>query len=134
MDVTTNSFCAGGNVLADGTWLNVGGNQPVGPGGLNANANAAPYENGDGGRAVRTFVPCTDNSCDWTDTPGAMTTRRWYPTLETLEDGSIIIVGGCDYGGYVNDAGQNNPTFEYYPSKGAPVGLNLLYVSLCRVV
>lgn len=57
-----------------------------------------------------------------------MTTRRWYPTLETLEDGSIIIVGGCDYGGYVNDAGQNNPTFEYWPSRGAPIGLNLLCV------
>lgn len=49
--------------------------------------------------------------------------------LETLEDGSIIIVGGCDFGGYVNDAGQNNPTFEYYPSRGAPIGLNLLCVS-----
>ncbi|KAG8678270.1 hypothetical protein FRC08_017927 [Ceratobasidium sp. 394] len=27
MDVITNSFCAGGGVLGNGTWLNVGGNQ-----------------------------------------------------------------------------------------------------------
>jgi hypothetical protein len=27
MDVVTNSFCAGGGVLGNGTWLNVGGNQ-----------------------------------------------------------------------------------------------------------
>ena len=27
MDVVTNSFCAGGSVLGNGTWLNVGGNQ-----------------------------------------------------------------------------------------------------------
>ncbi|KAG9014896.1 hypothetical protein FRB94_009054 [Tulasnella sp. JGI-2019a] len=55
-----------------------------------------------------------------------MTTRRWYPTLETLQDGSIIIIGGNQWGGYVNDAGQNNPTYEFYPSQGPPVGLNML--------
>ena len=53
MDVTTNSFCAGGNVLGNGTWLNVGGNQPVGPGGLNLIQNQNPYDNGDGGKATR---------------------------------------------------------------------------------
>ena len=29
MDIVTNTFCAGGNMLGDGTWINVGGNQPV---------------------------------------------------------------------------------------------------------
>lgn len=56
MDIKTNSFCAGGNVLADGTWLNVGGNQAVGPGGLNAAALTAPYDDGDGGMAVRSVL------------------------------------------------------------------------------
>ncbi|KAJ6498935.1 glyoxal oxidase N-terminus-domain-containing protein [Mycena sanguinolenta] len=50
-----------------------------------------------------------------------MTTRRWYPTVETLEDGSAIIIGGCNNGGYVNDAGQDNPTYEFFPSTGAPI-------------
>lgn len=52
MDILTNSFCAGGNVLGNGTWLNVGGNQAVGPGGLNALPTNV-YENGDGGKATR---------------------------------------------------------------------------------
>jgi len=129
LDITTNSFCAGGNVLGDGRWLNVGGNQPIGAGGINWPTLSAPYHDGDGGPAVRVWTPCTDNSCDWAEAAN-MTTRRWYPTLETLPDGSAIIIGGCDFGGYVNDAGQNNPTFEYWPSKGAPIGLNLLLTTL----
>ncbi|KAI5479758.1 glyoxal oxidase [Pseudohyphozyma bogoriensis] len=131
MDIETNSFCAGGNVLGNGTWVNIGGNQPVGPGGLTANATVEPYEDGDGGKATRTLNTCTDETCDWTDDgTNYMTTRRWYPTLETLEDGSMIVIGGCDWGGYVNDAGQNNPTYEFYPSRGGPVGLNILTTTL----
>ena len=47
-------------MLGNGTWVNVGGNQPVGPGGLNALAGAPPYINGDGGRALRSVMstPC----------------------------------------------------------------------------
>ncbi|BGO97295.1 Copper radical oxidase [Rhodotorula toruloides ATCC 204091] len=130
MDIVTNSFCAGGNVLGNGTWINVGGNQAIGYGGLNANPLTGPYQDGDGGKATRR-LDCSSGTCEWID-DGAnyMTTRRWYPTLETLEDGTIIIVGGCDWGGYVNDAGQNNPTYEYYPSRGGPIGLNLLTTTL----
>ncbi|EPT04572.1 hypothetical protein FOMPIDRAFT_281602 [Fomitopsis schrenkii] len=123
MDIYTNSFCAGGNVLANGTWLNVGGNQAVTYGGLTAASQTGgpPYDDGDGGNSVRLLDPCDDESCDWImNTP--MTTRRWYPSLETLEDGSIIIIGGCDWGGFVNDAGQTNPTYEFFPYNPA-VGL-----------
>ncbi|BGP18930.1 hypothetical protein JCM10213_005483 [Rhodosporidiobolus nylandii] len=131
MDVVTNSFCAGGNVLGNGTWINIGGNQAIGYGGLNANPFKGPYKNGDGGKATRRLDVCDDETCDWVDDgSNYMTTRRWYPTLETLEDGSMIVIGGCDWGGYVNDAGQNNPTYEFYPSRGGPVGLNLLTQTL----
>lgn len=131
MDVETNSFCAGGNVLGNGTWLNIGGNQAIGYGGLNAAAWGPPYDNGDGGKATRRLDPCTDETCEWVDDgSNYMTTRRWYPTLETLEDGTMIVIGGCDWGGYVNDEGQNNPTYEFYPSKGGPVGLNILTTTL----
>ncbi|GAA6043740.1 hypothetical protein JCM8097_000504 [Rhodosporidiobolus ruineniae] len=127
MDIVTNSFCAGGNVLGNGTWINIGGNQAIGYGGLNANPLTGPYQDGDGGKATRRLDVCDDESCDWVDDgSNYMTTKRWYPTLETLEDGTMIVIGGCDWGGYVNDAGQNNPTYEFYPSKGGPVGLNLL--------
>ncbi|THH26759.1 hypothetical protein EUX98_g7431 [Antrodiella citrinella] len=129
MDIVTNSFCAGGNVLGNGTWLNAGGNQAVTFGGLTAPSQngGAPYDDLDGGQSLRLLTPCDDGSCDWT-IQGEMTTRRWYPTLETLEDGSIIILGGCAWGGFVNDASQTQPTYEFFPSKGdgAPIQSPLL--------
>ncbi|BGP45591.1 hypothetical protein JCM10450v2_001410 [Rhodotorula kratochvilovae] len=132
MDIVTNSFCAGGNVLGNGTWVNIGGNQAIGYGGLNANPLTGPYQDGDGGKATRRLdCDASGNNCEWIDDgTNYMTTRRWYPTLETLEDGSMIVVGGCDWGGYVNDEGQNNPTYEFYPSRGGPVGLNILTTTL----
>ncbi|KAI8992954.1 DUF1929-domain-containing protein [Trametes punicea] len=119
MDVVTNTFCAGGSVLGNGTWLNVGGNQAVTTGGVTADSQATggqPYEDPDGGQSMRLLNPCDDGTCDWVLVK-QMTSRRWYPTLETLEDGSIIIIGGCQWGGYVNDANQNNPTWEIFPPK-----------------
>lgn len=54
MNVSTNTFCAGGNVLGTGQWLNVGGNQGVGPGGvLLANGTSGPYGVEDGGKSIR---------------------------------------------------------------------------------
>lgn len=131
MDIVTNSFCAGGAVLGNGTWLNVGGNQAVTYGGVTdpSQTGGPPYDDPDGGQSVRLLNPCDDGTCDWIlDTP--MTTRRWYPTLETLEDGSMFIYGGCQYGGYVNDASQNNPTYEFFPSRGAPITSPILQNTL----
>ncbi|WVF65591.1 hypothetical protein IAT40_000321 [Kwoniella sp. CBS 6097] len=132
MDVVSNSFCAGGTVLGNGTWLNVGGNQAVTTGGVampsNQQTGQSVYTDWDGGKAIRLLDPCDDENCEWVDNPVMyMTSRRWYPTLETLEDGSAIIMGGCEWGGYVNYAdNQNNPTVEYFPSKGTPFTLNFL--------
>lgn len=131
MDVVTNSFCAGGGVLGNGTWLNVGGNQAITWGGLPASAQTGdngPYYDADGGKAIRLLNPCEDKTCNWREE--SMSSRRWYPTVETLEDGSLIIIGGNQWGGFVNGAGQNNPTYEFYPSKGDPVGLNILTTTL----
>ncbi|KAG8718917.1 hypothetical protein FRC09_011908 [Ceratobasidium sp. 395] len=131
MDIVTNSFCAGGNVLGNGTWLNVGGNQAVGPGGLKADPGAEPYESLDGGLAMRLINPTEDGTAEWVDDPKYyLTTRRWYPTLETLSDGTMIIIGGNMYGGFVNGAGQNNPTYEFFPSKGDPIDFELLRTTL----
>ncbi|CAE6420205.1 hypothetical protein ACGC1H_004865 [Rhizoctonia solani] len=131
MDVVTNSFCAGGSVLGNGTWLNVGGNQAITWGGLTASTqsgDSGPYYDGDGGKAIRLLDPCQDKKCNWVE--ATMSTRRWYPTLETLDDGSLIIIGGNQWGGFVNSAGQNNPTYEFFPSKGDPIGLNILTTTL----
>ncbi|TFY73395.1 hypothetical protein EWM64_g10617, partial [Hericium alpestre] len=69
MDIITNSFCAGGGVLANGTWLNVGGNQGV-----------------------------------------------W--------------IGGCVNGGFVNGGDITNPTYEFFPPRGAPITSPMLVNSL----
>ncbi|QRW07636.1 glyoxal oxidase [Ceratobasidium sp. AG-Ba] len=131
MDVVTNSFCAGGGVLGNGTWLNVGGNQGTSYGGLTApsqDGKDGPYHGVDGGKAIRLLNPCQDKNCNWWE--ASMPTRRWYPTLENLEDGSLIIIGGNQWGGFVNSQGQNNPTYEFFPSRGDPVGLNILTTTL----
>ncbi|KAJ7141391.1 glyoxal oxidase N-terminus-domain-containing protein [Mycena epipterygia] len=119
MNAVTNTFCAGGNVLGNGSWINIGGNQAVTYGGANADDSSGkgPYDDPDGGKSFRHLVPTDDGECDWT-LGSPMTTRRWYPTVETLEDGTAIIIGGCNNGGFVNDAGQDNPTYEFYPSRG----------------
>ncbi|MBW0470069.1 hypothetical protein O181_009784 [Austropuccinia psidii MF-1] len=133
MAVATNTFCAGGVVLGNGTWLSVGGNKAVTSGGLDGVNLAAPYYTDDGAKSIRLLDPCdNDNNCQWVVNPGGtlLQAKRWYPTVETLEDGSAIIIGGCTDGGYVNDANQNIPTIEYFPSKGAPTKLNFLTTTL----
>ncbi|KAJ3560349.1 hypothetical protein NP233_g10894 [Leucocoprinus birnbaumii] len=74
---------------------------------------------------MRLLNPSDDGKCDWVLSPDE-SDQRWYPTLETLEDGSMIILGGCRWGGYVNDANQDNPTYEFFPPKGGPVTSTIL--------
>jgi hypothetical protein len=95
----------------------------------------------DGGTAIRMLNPCSDKSCSWIqgttsysttgDTGGwlQMTGRRWYPMVEVLEDGSMIVIGGDQNGGYVNTAAQDNPTYEYFPPKGDGQAINLQFLS-----
>ena len=57
MDIVTNSFCAGGTVLGNGTWLNVGGNQAVKQGGDPADSQkgGGVYDDPDGGKSCVAF-------------------------------------------------------------------------------
>ncbi|WWC63107.1 uncharacterized protein I303_105707 [Kwoniella dejecticola CBS 10117] len=129
MDVFSNTFCAGGGVLGNGTWVVFGGNQPVTTGGV-ASTDAEAYSDTDGGTAIRMLNPCTDESCEYiqgetsystsADNTGGwlqMTGRRWYPMVEALPDGSLIIIGGDKNGGYVNTQAQDNPTYEFFPPR-----------------
>jgi Glyoxal oxidase N-terminus len=47
-----------------------------------------------------------------------MTTNRWYPTVLALADGKVMIIGGntknLDFDRLTD---ENNPTYEYWPSK-----------------
>lgn len=63
MDIVTNSFCAGGNFLGDGTAINVGGNQAITVGGVTPPGESypAPYDDGpykdhDGGPAYAVSI------------------------------------------------------------------------------
>ncbi|KXN90309.1 Galactose oxidase [Leucoagaricus sp. SymC.cos] len=115
MDIVTNSFCAGGGVLGNGSWINVGGNQAVTYGGLQAASQVGgpPYNDPDGRRSMVT--PCDDGKCDWLLLRTHID-ERWYPTVYVLPS-----IGGCRWGGYVNDPAQNNPSYEFFPKRGEPI-------------
>ncbi|GAA5826301.1 hypothetical protein JCM5353_003783 [Sporobolomyces roseus] len=101
LDLNTNSFCAGGGWLSNGTLVSVGGNPQQ------TQMNTAA---GDGLAALRLFTPCSNNKCDVGEWPERvrLTSPRWYASTSRLTDGSIIIVGGS----------TDNPTIEYFPPKG----------------
>ncbi|KAL7423524.1 hypothetical protein Q5752_001104 [Cryptotrichosporon argae] len=140
MDVYSNTFCAGGGVLGNGTWAVFGGNKPVTTNGT-ATTTAGVYDDTDGGTAIRMITPCDDETCQYVqgaqtynisdDTGGylQMTSKRWYPMVEALEDGSLIVIGGDINGGYVNTAAQDNPTYEFFPAKGDGEAVTLQFLS-----
>jgi hypothetical protein len=82
-------------------------------------SGANPYGNTDGGEAIRLLNPCEDGTCTWQEGTDALTmtvsvvvialwqatyclsghladeqSKRWYPTIEALGDGTHIILGG----------------------------------------
>ncbi|GAA5992539.1 hypothetical protein JCM5350_008272 [Sporobolomyces pararoseus] len=131
-DIVSNSFCAGGTALGNGSYINVGGNAAVTALGVGVGPDSTnPYGNIDGGKAVRMITPCDDDSCEWTDDVNAMPLSRWYPTVETLPDGTAIIIGGELYGSFVNtpQGGQNVPSVEFWPRRSpddAPINVTFL--------
>ncbi|KAF8178051.1 glyoxal oxidase, partial [Pholiota molesta] len=144
MDVQTNTFCANGMHLPNGSFAAFGGNDAVGTLGLvGATTQKNPdgtgawdsnYQDFDGRLAIRVLNPCTaaDNltpgaNCGWYDNPTvlAMKKHRWYAAVEATGDGTIVIIGGFVTGGYVNrwfpdvdpvrESGSAENTYEFYP-------------------
>lgn len=113
----SNSFCAGGSFLGNGTLVNVGGN-PV----VESRTSASDFGDIDGLQTIRVFEPC-----DSTDVGGCvmyenharlrMMSPRWYNTVLRISDGSAMIIGGSKKGGWMNNETVNNPTIEYFPPK-----------------
>jgi hypothetical protein len=126
MSVTSNAFCAGGFSLSNGSWVVFGGNQPVTYGGVAVYNDtwgdpnqSNPYDDSDGGRAIRMLTPCDDGSCTWQEGGDWLTmtvsaakchlhpwpsltllqSKRWYPMIEGLANGSVIVLGGDTNGG-----------------------------------
>lgn len=104
----TNSFCAGGGFLGNGTLANFGGNPREG---------ATVTE--DGIMAIRLFTPGSDGSGELYEHDSIkLSSHRWYPSSGRLSDGSQIIFGGMTKGGFNNVRETDNPTLEFYPPKG----------------
>ncbi|KAJ7247287.1 glyoxal oxidase N-terminus-domain-containing protein [Mycena rebaudengoi] len=108
----SNSWCATGSFISNGTLVNSGGN-PIVITGLNKMLGA------NGLQGLRLFTPCSTGTCDIFESPKRvrLTSPRWYPSSVRIEDGSIIIFGGSKSGGFINSAGINNPSYEFYPPK-----------------
>ncbi|PCH37880.1 hypothetical protein WOLCODRAFT_96037 [Wolfiporia cocos MD-104 SS10] len=134
--VQSNSFCAGGAFLRNGTLVNVGGN-PV----VVDHTSAADFGDLDGLQAIRIFEPCNSEDVDGctlyeNHSRIRMASPRWYTTALRISDGSAMIIGGSLKGGWINNATVNNPTIEYWPPKnidgsnGLPIRLQFLVDTL----
>ncbi|KAF5327246.1 hypothetical protein D9619_004587 [Psilocybe cf. subviscida] len=154
MEVRSNVFCSSGMHLPNGSFIALGGNGAVGPGGnlgsqLNDGGYSASwdetYKDFDGTRAIRVLNPCKNSDafassqCQWfdEDTLLSMKKSRWYSTAEATGDGNVVIIGGFANGGYINrnypnvdpatQGGAAESTYEYYPPVDAdPTRFNFL--------
>ena len=136
LSVQSNSFCAGGTFLGNGTLVNVGGN-PV----VEDHTAAADFGDVDGLQAIRIFEPCESEDvgkCTIYENHDRirMASPRWYNTVLRISDGSAMIIGGSRKGGWMNNGTTNNPTIEYFPPKsihgsnGLPIHLPFLVDTL----
>ncbi|KDN52350.1 copper radical oxidase [Tilletiaria anomala UBC 951] len=142
-DVQTNTFCASGATLPNGTWVVFGGNQAVSTGGVTATATNNAYKSVDGRQAIRLMdtINVQDSGLNWDDNQLLkMNSPRWYPGVEVIATGEVVIIGGAINGGFINRnypnvdpayetptpnggsitnlyVGGANPTYEYYPSR-----------------
>jgi len=146
MDISSNSFCASGMHLPNGSFATFGGNDGVGLGATPASAKNPDgtgfwdsyYQDFDGRTAIRIVNPCkiTDDlnnpgNCMWFDDGSklALKKRRWYSSAEPTGDGTIVILGGFVNGGFINrwypvtdpltQLGQAESTYEYHPAIAA---------------
>ncbi|KAJ3119072.1 hypothetical protein HK098_005760 [Nowakowskiella sp. JEL0407] len=126
---TSNPFCGGHAQMADGSIFMSGGDKE---------AYTDPLTNmallTDGTNINRIYTPMDVNgTVDPWKVTNAMAKGRWYPAVHTLDNGYQIIVGGVAAALNLDDwyAKKNtlNPTYEYYPSKGAAENLPLLIES-----
>lgn len=118
LNVLTNSFCASGALISNGSMVSVGGD----PRGFPGNPSIQP-----GNNAIRIFEPCTSSSgegCTLFEDPQTVTLAalRWYPSSIRIFDGSLMIMGGS----HMSDNFYNNITiaensFEFFPPKDGGV-------------
>lgn len=110
--VQTNSFCASGALISNGSMISVGGDQ------RDINPNAKP-----GNNAIRIFEPCASangEGCLLFEEPGnpafSLAKPRWYPSSVRIFDGSLMIIGGTHVSAAFYNIDPEN-SFEFFPKK-----------------
>jgi len=108
--LSSNAFCCGGAYLADGTLVTVGGNGPL---------DGFDSTIGDGFDAVR-YLHISEYP-RWQEYEGVrLSSKRWYPTAQTLSDGRVFIAAGSLNGLDILNSSNNNPTYELLDKDGKP--------------
>lgn len=116
----TNAFCAGGAFLANGTLLAVGGN---------GNLSWLDPTVMDGWRGIRYLTRSasenSSNGADWVEPGHQLDTARWYPSVQTLPDGTIFVASGSLNGLDPAQHANNNPTYEILDQNGITQGQSI---------
>lgn len=117
----TNAFCSGGTFLADGSAVSLGGNGPLDW--LDPNIY-------DGFNAIRRLSRSAQddraNGADWIEFDNnKLASPRWYPTAQTLPDGSIFVASGSKNGLNPTVLSNNNPTYEILNPDATTRGANV---------
>ncbi|KAJ6588898.1 glyoxal oxidase precursor [Mycena capillaripes] len=116
LKLITDSFCASGALLSNGTMVSVGGNIPAA---ADLNQTGAL----DGRQGLRLFGPCLDPNGEG---PGCtvfedvetlqLAETRWYTSTARIFDGSLMIVGGIHESTPFYNTDPVN-SFEFFPKK-----------------
>ncbi|KAJ7673763.1 glyoxal oxidase N-terminus-domain-containing protein [Mycena polygramma] len=117
LSTVTDTFCAGGAFISNGTLVSVAG-QPL------ENPGQPPA---DGRMAIRLFDPCTSptgENCTVFEDPEHihLAVLRWYPTGLRIPDGSLMIIGGSNVTTFYNTGPIAVDSIEFFPSKPGEEG------------
>ncbi|KAJ7811613.1 glyoxal oxidase precursor [Mycena olivaceomarginata] len=114
---TTDTFCAGGAFISNGTLVSVAGQPLETPGQPPA----------DGRMGIRLFGPCTSptgEGCTVFEDPEHihLAVTRWYPTGLRIPDGSLMIIGGSNINTFYNTGPTTENSIEFFPSRPGEAG------------
>ncbi|KAF5352136.1 hypothetical protein D9758_009234 [Tetrapyrgos nigripes] len=122
IDLVTDTFCASGGFLSNGTMVSVGGN-PVEV----EDGQVDPAPDKDGLVGLRIWEPCghpAGLNCTLFENPDthSLAEKRWYPTSLRIFDGSLMIIGGIkENTTFFNDKERSASSFEFFPQKDGGV-------------
>lgn len=113
----TDTFCAGGAFISNGTLVSVAG-QPL---------EAPGQPPADGRMGIRLFGPCTSavgEGCTVFEDPEHihLAVTRWYPTGLRIPDGSLMIIGGANTNVFYNANLTAEDSIEFFPSRRGEAG------------